>query len=121
MPFRKKVSPFSADPKLIFHGTYHKMGTVWLMRVLERVAENWSLKIQKSNEHGDTLNRDTDIIFANHSHLRLNQLGEFVGSHMIRATALSRDTSTTFGRTRRGREPLKNSSMVCPIRIISRA
>lgn len=70
--------------KLIFHGTYHKMGTVWMMRVLEKVASQWDLNLQKSNEHGETAGPDTHIIFANHSHLDLDQLGDFVGSHMIR-------------------------------------
>ena len=77
-------SPFLDQPKLIFHGTYHKMGTVWLMRVLEKIATQWHLCVQKSNEHADTLAPDTDIIFANHSHLDVRQLGNFVGSHMIR-------------------------------------
>ena len=60
------------------------MGTVWLMRVLEKVAQQWNLSLQKSNEHNDSLNPETEIIFANHSHLDLNRLGDFVGSHMIR-------------------------------------
>jgi len=77
-------SPFIDSPKLIFHGTYHKMGTVWLMRVLEKVAANWKLCLQKSNEHADAILDDTDIIFANHSHLELESIGDFVGSHMIR-------------------------------------
>ena len=77
-------SPFLDSPKLIFHGTYHKMGTVWLMRVLEKVADNWKLCMQKSNEHEDIVGSDTDIIFANHSHLDLDSFGDFIGSHMIR-------------------------------------
>ncbi|QEG25025.1 sulfotransferase domain-containing protein [Mariniblastus fucicola] len=77
-------TPFLQSPKLIFHGTYHKMGTVWMMRVLEKVAAHWKLCLQKSNEHGDSLNAGTDILFANHSHLDLQQLGDFAGSHMIR-------------------------------------
>ena len=54
------------------------------MRVLEKVAQQWDLSLQKSNEHGDSVEPDTDILFANHSHLELELLGDFVGSHMIR-------------------------------------
>lgn len=54
------------------------------MRVLEKVAANWSLRLQKSNDHGDTVDDNTDIIFANHSHLDLDSFADFVGSHMIR-------------------------------------
>lgn len=77
-------SPFTDSPKLIFHGTYHKMGTVWLMRVLEKVANNWNLCMQKSNEVKDIVGSNTDIFFANHSHLDLETAGDFIGSHMIR-------------------------------------
>ena len=83
-PMMRSSGPFREPPKLIFHGTYHKMGTVWLMRVLEKVASRWKLSLQKSNEHGDSLDPETDIIFANHSHLDPAKLGDFVGSHMIR-------------------------------------
>ena len=55
-------NPFIDSPKLIFHGTYHKMGTVWLMRVLEKVAANWKLCMQKSNEHGEAVGSDTNIV-----------------------------------------------------------
>ena len=54
------------------------------MRVLEKVADQWNLSLQKSNEHGDSVEPDTDILFANHSHLDLELLDDFVGSHMIR-------------------------------------
>ena len=80
----RRQSPFIDSPRLIFHGAYHKMGTVWLMRVLEQVARQWRLCLQKSNEHGDAVESETNILFANHSHLNLETLGSFVGSHMIR-------------------------------------
>ena len=79
-----KESPFCGQPQLIVHGAYHKMGTVWLMRVLERVAEHFGLTLQKSNSRSDQLDLQTDILFLNHSHLPLDTLGQFVGSHMIR-------------------------------------
>ena len=60
------------------------MGTVVLMRVLEGVAAHFELEMQKSNEHADVLCPNTNLIFANHSQLALGDLGDFVGSHMVR-------------------------------------
>ena len=82
--FSSNNSPFAGDPKLIFHGTYHKMGTVWLMRVLQRVADLYDITMQKCNLVGDRLQTGTGLIFANHSQLELGELGDFVGSHLIR-------------------------------------
>lgn len=82
MNFQKAT--FQKAPRLIFHGTYHKMGTVWWMRVLERIADSFAMQLQKSNQHGDQIDPTTDIVFANHSHLPLDPLGDFTGSHMVR-------------------------------------
>ena len=60
------------------------MGTIWMMRVLGRVAEEYGLVLQKCNTKADQLCAGTGVIFANHSQLDLDALGDFVGSHMIR-------------------------------------
>ena len=54
------------------------------MRVLEKIVKTYGLTIQKCNEISDSLENETDLIFANHSQLELDELGDFVGSHMIR-------------------------------------
>ncbi|MEM7454539.1 MAG: sulfotransferase domain-containing protein [Planctomycetota bacterium] len=82
--FDSNKSPFAGDSRLIFHGTYHKMGTVWMMRVLQRVADMYGLKMQKCNHVGDKLEPGTGLVFANHSQLDPGELGDFVGSHLIR-------------------------------------
>ena len=79
-----KRSPFGNGPQLIMHATHHKMGTVWMMRVLEAVADRYGLTFQKSNKVGDIVDPDTQILFANHSQFSSEQLGDFVGSHMVR-------------------------------------
>jgi hypothetical protein len=77
-------SPFSGKPRLIFHGAHHKMGTVWMMRVLENVSQRFGLNLQKCNRVGDTPENTTHVLFANHSQFDVHQLGDFIGSHMVR-------------------------------------
>jgi len=65
--FLSTNSPFDGQPKLVYHGAHHKMGTVWLMRVLEKVAAEFEFKLQKSNSGKDQIESDTQIFFSNHS------------------------------------------------------
>ena len=55
-----------------------------MMRVLEAVADRYGLMLQKSNEVGDVVDPNTQILFANHSQFAPDQFGDFVGSHLIR-------------------------------------
>jgi hypothetical protein len=71
-------------PKLIFHGAHHKMGTVWITRVLESIAQVYGLSVQKIKLDTEPLLPGTDICIAMHSDLKLARIGDFVGSHMIR-------------------------------------
>ena len=75
---------FVDQPKLVFHGAYHKMGTVWITRVLEGIARRFDLTVQKVNQRTEPLLPEANIVIANHSDLDLDSLGDFVGSHMIR-------------------------------------
>lgn len=78
------MSPFLNEKKLIYHAAHHKMGTVWLMRVLESVANKFGLKMTKSNSRRELAADDTDILFANHSQFEPDSMENLVGSHMIR-------------------------------------
>lgn len=60
------------------------MGTVWLHKIFTRLAHYYELNMQVSNANGESLRSETDILFANHSQTDLSELGDFVGSHMIR-------------------------------------
>jgi hypothetical protein len=85
---RGSISPFAGPPKLIYHGAHHKMGTVWLMRVLEKVASVFKLEMQKSNSVDESIDSGAQIFFSNHSQ-HWDAFCEIapdrvVGSHMIR-------------------------------------
>ncbi len=81
-------SPFGDQPKLIYHGAHHKMGTVWLMRILEKVTAEFDFKLQKSNSPLDQINPDAQVFFSNHSQhwdeFKKVDSSRAVGSHMIR-------------------------------------
>jgi len=77
-------SPFSQGKRLIYHGAHHKMGTVWIMRVLERVAAEFGMKLTKSKTQRHLPDPDTDFFVALHSQFDMDLIGEAVGSHMIR-------------------------------------
>jgi hypothetical protein len=82
------ASPFIGPPKLIYHGAHHKMGTVWLMRVLEKVALEFKLKFQKSNSKQEQIQPKTQAFLSNHSQhwntIRKLDRDRVIGSHMIR-------------------------------------
>ena len=76
--------PFENQPKLIFHGAHHKMGTVWITRVLESIGNKYGLSVQKVKRNTEQLLPGTDIVIASHSDMKLERIGDFVGSHMTR-------------------------------------
>ena len=67
----------------IVHFTYHKMGTVWLTRVFERIASDFGWSVQKINgpQRPDPHAR---FIVVNHSHRNVDDFGQFIGSRMVR-------------------------------------
>jgi Sulfotransferase domain len=91
-------NPFEGDgPRpVIVHGTYHKMGTVWLENVLSAVASYHNLRFTVSHHKAaddpdllfevspETPPPGIDIFMQGHSQFLLEQLPPFVGSHMIR-------------------------------------
>lgn len=68
---------------VIVHFTYHKMGTVWLTRVFERIASEFGWSVQKINgsQRPDPQAR---FIVVNHCHRTVDNFGDFIGSRMIR-------------------------------------
>lgn len=54
------------------------------MRVMEKVCQTYGLQMQKCNVVGERIKAEADFVFANHSQIALRQLGDFVGSHLIR-------------------------------------
>ena len=81
--FSKTDSPFKDQPKLIFHGAYHKMGTIWFTNLLRKIGESYGLSIQIGNRN-DECHDGSDILIANHSQTDLSQLEDYVGTHLIR-------------------------------------
>lgn len=89
LPFtHKNNSPFEKSPTRIVHFAYHKMGTVWLTRVLEAVAQRWRLTVQKSNLTDEPIVAAAAILVCNHSQHLSTELdplrGNVVASHLIR-------------------------------------
>jgi hypothetical protein len=89
-PFKRFLSPFNEQenaPKII-HCCYHKVGTVWFGRILRRVAAEYALKLgagrnyKMINDFEKDQNADMYLDFG--SHVDLDQLPNYVGSHMIR-------------------------------------
>ena len=83
-----RPAPFNGNPKKIYHGAHHKMGTVWLMRVLEKVATEFDWRLQKSNQDTEPPDPQVEIFFSNHS-LHWPQFQELhgdaaIGSHLVR-------------------------------------
>ena len=77
LPFQEKT------PGVLVHCAYHKMGTIWLTQLLRGIASKFDMTLEISNNNGDRHN-GSDILIANHSQLCLEDLGDYVGSHMIR-------------------------------------
>jgi Sulfotransferase domain len=80
-------NPFSgrAARPLIVHWSHHKVGTVWFIKVLGAVSENYSLQFSTVGR-GQSFN-DADIVLSNGTrHFPPDQISyrAFKGSHMIR-------------------------------------
>lgn len=86
-------SPFEGQPKWIVHNAHHKMGTVWITRVLEAVGKEFGLDVQKCNECDQLFDETADMMVANHSQFSVDDLvasrkktnpAELVATHMVR-------------------------------------
>ena len=55
-----------------------------MMRVLERVAKEYDLAVEKNNRRVVSVAPKTSILFTLHSHLDFRALPGFTGSHLIR-------------------------------------
>lgn len=88
-PFADRLSPFEGTPRpAIVHCCYHKVGTVWFLRVLREVAAHHGMTFGTGDDYARIeafeRGRSVDIFLDYGSHVRLEELGEYVGSHMIR-------------------------------------
>jgi hypothetical protein len=73
---------------VIIHCCYHKVGTVWFGRVLREVAAEYGMRFSAGSDYGKIRRfeqqRDSDIFLDLGSHVDLDKLPDYVGSHMIR-------------------------------------
>ena len=81
---QKFRTPFTdnSHKKLIVHCCYHKVGTAWFIRVLRQIARYYGLNFQSCLQ--SELKRNTDIFMEYSSHLDIDKLPDYVGSHIIR-------------------------------------
>ena len=85
-----RVDPFASPVarKPILHCCYHKVGTVWFSRVLRGIAAEFGLRYGAGATYSQILRferqQDSDVFLDLGSHVRTAELGDFVGSHMIR-------------------------------------
>jgi len=81
----RKGSPFHPAPDrppLIVHCCHHKVGTLWLTRVLRAVAAEYGLRFFAGEQH--QLTADVDVFLQDHSRVDASALRPHRGSHMIR-------------------------------------
>lgn len=89
-PFKRFLSPFgSGEPApIIIHCCYHKIGTVWFIRMLRAVAAEFGLSFGIGSNYQKIcdfeVSADKDIFVDVGSHVRLDQLPPYRASHMIR-------------------------------------
>lgn len=88
-PFTATLSPFRDDARpLIIHCCYHKVGTVWFLRILREAAAHFGMSFDTGSDYRSIVNfeqaRGSDVFLDLGSHVRLDKLGPYVGSHMIR-------------------------------------
>lgn len=87
--FADRLNPFrEADRPSIVHCCYHKVGTVWFLRVLREVAAHFGLSFGTGDDYerirSFETDRSIDVFLDYGSHVQLHELGRYVGSHMIR-------------------------------------
>ena len=89
-PFARRLSPFRPGEgrPAIIHCCYHKVGTVWFGRVLREVAAEFGMSLGAGLDHQSIrefeLNRSSDVFIDHGSHVKLAELDDYRGSHMIR-------------------------------------
>ncbi len=89
-PFARFLSPFRREDQqpVIIHCCYHKIGTVWFGRILREVAAHFGLSFGSGHNFATISdfedNGSSDIFLDLGSHVRLTQLGEYKGSHLVR-------------------------------------
>jgi len=89
-PFSGFLSPFlsTENVPVIIHCCYHKIGTVWFERVLRDVAAEYGISYgtgsNYQNIHRFETTRNCGVFVDYGSHVKLDKLGNYVGSHMIR-------------------------------------
>lgn len=89
-PLRALLNPFNANPHApIIHRCYHKVGTVWFGRILRHIAAEFGLQFA-STIRGETIKAyearviRPDILLDLGSHINLEKLPLYRGSHMVR-------------------------------------
>ncbi len=78
-------SPFAASeqaPPLIVHCCHHKVGTLWLTRVLGAVADDFGMRFLAGEQ--SELGPEVDVFLQDHSRIDTAALRPFRGSHMVR-------------------------------------
>jgi len=89
-PLRRFVTPFKSkdNAPVIIHCCYHKIGTHWIGRILRDISAEYGLSFKTGFDYrtikGFEDNQDADIFLDLGSHVKLDQLPNYVGSHMIR-------------------------------------
>lgn len=88
-PFATYLDPFADRSRpAIIHCCYHKVGTVWFLRVLREVAYHFGLSFGTGDDYDRIAafeqSRSVDVFLDYGSHVRLDAIGDYVGSHMIR-------------------------------------
>lgn len=80
--YTRNPYPPGATRPLLMHCCHHKTGTVWLIRVLQGVADHYGLRFQ--NLRGALPGPAVDIGLQHDSQIDVAALPDFRGSHMIR-------------------------------------
>lgn len=88
-PFYNYLNPFHEKQRhLIIHCCYHKVGTVWFHRVLSEVAYHFGMKYINGISYEQISKFETeknaDIFLDQGSHVNIDLLDNYRGSHMIR-------------------------------------
>lgn len=89
-PFAYFLSPFPSKENVpvIIHCCYHKIGTVWFGRILRDIAAEYGMSFRIGSCYQRIrqfeANSDSDIFLDPGSHVKLDQLPNYICSHMIR-------------------------------------
>jgi len=89
-PFRRFINPFESreSSPAIIHCCYHKVGTLWFGRILRDISAEFGLSFKIGYNYQKIrkfeLYSDADIFLDLGSHVKLDQLPNYIGSHMIR-------------------------------------